>query len=76
MDRCVENSIEFLVKQEIATCTFSSRRWINQVKKLAEKFPDQCEIVSENSDGSIVAHVPVSCVKLRAPRVKKDDRSE
>ena len=76
MDRCVENSIEFLVNQDTATCTFSSRKWINQAKKMALKFPDQCEIVTENPDGSIVVHIPVSCVKLRAPRVKKDDRSE
>lgn len=76
MDRCVENNIEFLVNQDVATCTFSSRKWINQAKRLANSYPEQCQIVSENLDGSVVMHIPVSCIKLRAPRVKKDDRSE
>lgn len=76
MDRCVENNIEFLVNQDTATCTFSSRKWINKARKLSRDYPDLCKIVSENADGSIVVHVPISCVNLRAPRVKKDDRSE
>jgi predicted N-acetyltransferase YhbS len=34
------------------------------VRKLAEKYPDEVQIVAENEDGSIVAHIPVSYLKI------------
>jgi hypothetical protein len=59
-----ENVIEFLTNQQTMTVTFSQGRFIGKVKKLAERYPDEVEIVAENEDGSIVAHMPVSYLAL------------
>jgi len=65
---CNENVIEFLRSEKTATLTFSQGRYIFKVKKLAEKRPDECQITKENKDGSIVAHVPVSWIKISPPK--------
>ena len=59
-----ENAIEFLYGDKEATCTFCSPRFVNKARKLAEKFPDECQIVAENPDGSVVIHCPVKYIKL------------
>lgn len=59
-----ENAIEFLRNAEMATVNFSQGRYITKVKRLAEKFPEECKIVAENKDGSIVAHIPVKWVHI------------
>lgn len=63
-----ENAIEFLRDQKIATGTFCQGRYVSKIKKLAEERPDECQITDENPDGSIVAHFPVSWVKIAPPR--------
>lgn len=59
-----ENAIEFLYGSKRATGTFCSPKFVNKLKKLAEDKPDECQIVAENPDGSIVAHFPVKWVKI------------
>ena len=59
-----ENNIEFLRNQERATCSFTQGRFISKMKKLAEQYPDECQIVGENNDGSIVAHFPVKWIHI------------
>ena len=59
-----ENVIEWIKNAEVATVTFTQGRYISKVKELAEKYPDRVEITKENSDGTIVAHIPVSAVKI------------
>ena len=62
-----ENAIEFLYGDKQATATFCSPRHINRVKKLAEQFPDECQVVVENPDSSIVAHFPVRWIRIQRP---------
>ncbi len=64
----VENVIEWIKDQQRATLTLSQRRTITKVKRLAARYPDQCQIVAENKDGSICAHIPVSWVKISPPK--------
>jgi hypothetical protein len=59
-----ENNIEFIRNAKVATCSFSQGKYITKIKKLAEKYPDECEIVAENKDGSIVAHFPVKWIHI------------
>ena len=59
-----ENAIEWIRNSNIATVTFSQGRYITKIKKLAEKYPDDVKITAENSDGSIVAHIPVRYIKI------------
>ena len=59
-----ENVLEFEKNADTATVTFCQARFITKIKKLAEKFPDECQITHENKDGSIVAHIPVKWIKI------------
>lgn len=70
-----ENVIEFLRGAETATATLSQGRYISKMKKLAEKFPEECEII-ENKDGSILAHFPVKWVKISPPKQMSDEQKE
>lgn len=60
-----ENVIEFLKGHNKATITFSQGRYKTRIKKLAEKFPEECNIIAENQDGSIRAHIPVTWVRIK-----------
>ena len=61
---CQDNTIEFLKNSPIATVTFSQGKYITKIRKLAKRFPDECQITHENQDGSIVAHIPVKWIKI------------
>lgn len=60
-----ENVIEFLKGHNKTTITFSQGRYKTRIKKLAEKFPEECNIIAENQDGSICAHIPVTWVRIK-----------
>lgn len=59
-----ENVIEWVKDDKRATLSLSQRRTITRIKKLAEKYPDKCEILAENKDGSLYAHIPVEWVRI------------
>lgn len=74
-----ENSIEWLNGQETVTVSFSQKKYINKVKKLAEKHPELVAILAENEDGSIFAHLPLKAVKLSIitrEEAQKEEREE
>ena len=70
-----ENNIEWLNGQQTVTVTLSQGRFINKVKKLAEQRED-VQIVAENSDGSICAHLPLKFIKISAPRQLTEEQKE
>ena len=51
MNGCNENAIEFMTNGTKATLTFSQGRYKSVIRKLAEKHPDDCQIVADNEDG-------------------------
>lgn len=59
-----ENVIEWVKDDKRATLSLSQRRTITRIKELAEKYPDKCEILAENKDGSLYAHIPVEWVRI------------
>lgn len=63
-----ENVIEWVKDQAKATVTLSQRRIITRVRNLAKSRPDDCQIVAENKDGSIVAHIPTSWIRINPTR--------
>lgn len=63
-----ENVIEWQRNSPMATVTFCQGKYITKIRKLAERFPDECEILAENEDGSILAHIPVKWIKINNPR--------
>lgn len=72
-----ENVIEFIRGDKTATVTFSQGRYITRIKNLAKEKPDECKITHTNTDGSIVAHIPVSWVKINPTiELSEENRKE
>lgn len=69
----MENVIEFLKGQDRATVTFSTERWKNRMKKLAEEHPDEVDISWED-ETYVTGHVPVNWVKINPPRVYTEEQ--
>lgn len=59
-----ENVIEWITGEDVIAVTLSQKKYITKVKKLAQKYPDDVKILSENKDGSIFAHLPLKFLKL------------
>lgn len=59
-----ENVLEWLNGQTKVTCTLNDPKYIRRVKELAKKYPDNVTVDAENKDGSIVATIPKSAVKI------------
>ena len=60
----VENVIEFTKDSERASVSFCQGRYKSRIKKLAADRPEECQIVAENTDGSMCAHIPVAWIKI------------
>ena len=71
-----ENVIEFERNQATATLTLCQGRFIGKIRKLAQERPEACQIVAENSDGTIVAHMPVDWIKFRPEMELTDEQRE
>lgn len=73
-----ENVIEWLTRQDVATITLSQQKYITKIERMAKSHPNDVEITARNKDGSIVAHVPLSFIKI-SPKKKvemSDERKE
>ena len=59
-----ENVIEWVKDKKRATLSLSQRRTITRIKELAQKYPDKCQILAENMDGSVYAHIPTEWIRI------------
>lgn len=71
-----ENCIEWVRDADRATLSFSQRRTINRIERLAKSHPTECEVIARNSDGSICAHVPVNWIKIIPARKLSDEQKK
>lgn len=76
MDGCNENVIEFMTNGTRATLTFSQGRYKSIIRKLAEKHPDDCQIIADNEDGSVCAHVPVAWIRISPPKQYTEEQRQ
>ena len=76
MDSCNENVIEFMTNGTKATLTFSQGRYKSVIRKLSEKHPDDCQIIADNEDGSICAHVPVAWIRISPPKLYTEEQRQ
>ena len=77
MDGVNENVIEWLRGDKVAAVTAPGNSKLKgMITRLAEKCPDEVEILERNKDGSIFAHVPVEFVTIRKPRQMSDAQME
>ena len=72
-----ENVIEWIKGSKYAGCSLSQGWAISRVRKLAEKCPEECQILAENKDGTIYAKMPVKyAVKLTASRKVSEEQRQ
>lgn len=60
----------------LMTVFFTRRKWINRIKQYAEQYPKEVQIKYINTDGSIIAHVPVSYLKILRPTQLSDSEKK
>ena len=74
----VKDTIDFSPNSHsLVTATLSSaRKWRNKILELSKKYPEECEIVHTNKDGSIVAHFPCSYLHIYRPRKLSEETKE
>lgn len=75
MESIKENVIEWLTGSETITVTLSQKKYITKVKKLAEQ-SEKVQIIAENADGSIVAHLPLEMLSLRQKRSVHEEQKK
>ena len=76
MNGCNENAIEFMTNGTKVTLTFSQGRYKSVIRKLAEKHPDDCQIIADNEDGSICAHVLVARIRISPPKQYTEEQRQ
>lgn len=62
-----ENVIEWLDDEDTISVTFHQKRFVNKIKRLAN-IDENVTILAENQDNSILAHLPISYLKLSPKR--------
>jgi len=54
---------------------FNQRRYKSRIKKLAEKYPE-CEMLVENPNGMLLAHILVEWVEIIPPRQLSEEQKK
>lgn len=72
----MDNVVEYLTGDEFATVTAHRQKLKNQLEKLAEERPDDCKITVRNQDGTIMAKIPTSWVKISPPKKLSEETRE
>ena len=70
-----ENVIEWMDGDDTISVTLYQKRFITKVRRLAEQ-DSRVEILAENSDGSIFAHLPIEMLKLGKKRTDNKSAEE
>lgn len=59
-----DNAIEWVTGSDTVTVTFTQKKYVNRIKRMAKTHGKLVEIIAENRDGSIMAHIPLRAVHL------------
>ena len=70
-----ENNIEWYTGDKTVTLSFSQKKYVSKILKAAKNNPD-IDIVAQNEDGSICAHIPLSWIKISPPRKGREFSDE
>lgn len=71
-----DNAIQWYTGDDFVSVTLSQRKYINKVRKMAERWPNLVVILHENDDGSIFARLPLKAVKLSIITYKEEGESD
>ena len=70
-----ENNIEWYTGDKTVTLSFSQKKYVSKILKADKNNPD-IDIVAQNEDGSICAHIPLSWIKISPPRKGREFSDE
>ena len=70
-----ENNIEWYTGDKTVTLSFSQKKYVSKILKAYKNNPD-IDIVAQNEDGSICAHIPLSWIKISPPRKGREFSDE
>lgn len=64
-----ETAVGYLNVDSYATFSSSEQKWINKILALKESYPDdvQIEYMPEDNNGMLLARIPKSWIKIKAP---------
>lgn len=71
-----ENAVEFSTGDGTCTCSFTSMRHVNRIKKLFEKYGSEFERFEINKDGSVYCRIPISWLRICRPTKKELSQEE
>ena len=60
-----ETCVEHISGEDHITFSSNERKWINHIKRLKERYPNEVSIKRINPDGSLVAHLPVAWFQIK-----------
>ena len=60
-----ETALEHVAGENIATFYSGETKWLNQIHKLKEQYPSDVDILHVNPDGSVLAHIPASWIRIK-----------
>lgn len=67
----IETSIERIQGEKTLTVYTGEQKFINEIKKLKEAYPDDIDIRDINPNGSMVVHMPAKWLKFPKPPIKR-----
>lgn len=70
-----ETAIEYVKGDKHATFYSGESKYISMIHRLAEEYPEQVEIKSED-EGGVLAHIPVSWFRAPKPPIKRQFTEE
>ena len=76
MERNNENVIEWFTGSDRMLCSFTQKKYINRIKRMAKTHGELVEIVAENRDGSLTARIPLRALHLTIYGAKNSEFCE
>lgn len=67
-----ETAIDRVTGDDFCSVYTDEKKYIRQLKKFAEDYPKDVEIIKENFDGSVLAHVPYEWFRFIKPPTKRN----
>lgn len=68
--------IDFQNNVKMCTVSLCRKKWINYLEECAKKYPEEVQIRYRNTNGSIVAYMPISYLRIRRPREITEEQRE
>lgn len=69
----VELTISFVRGDDQVSISTGIKKYVNELLKYKELFPDDVELITFNDDDSVFAKVPLSWFRFIHPKVKKQN---